>query len=97
MEIRDGFMQGRRRIIRQQPLEITKGQRAVIEILRLLNDIEAGCILYKYVGSPNRNIFLLFYDWQITIDKHPYGIFLSTELRNSTSNKTQRKAAKANQ
>ena len=49
------------------------------------------------VGSPNRNIFLLFYDWQITIDKHPYGIFLSTELRNSTSNKTQRKAAKANQ
>mgnify|MGYP002668311502 CR=1 FL=1 len=41
------------------------------------------------------------YDFQvfkgIEIDKHPYGIFLSTELRNSTSNKTQRKAAKANQ
>ena len=45
-------MQGRRRIIRQQSLEITKGKRAVIEILRLLNDIKAGRIFNKYVGSP---------------------------------------------
>ena len=52
MEIRDGFVQRSRRIIRQQPLEIAERHSALIEIFRLLHLIIACSICDKLIRSP---------------------------------------------